>query len=446
MQVGELATQEVGEEALESNQSTNNNNSRKMPPSWQGEKLFPPKRSFKNASKAWQYGGFRKKPNGGLETDKTVCGLCGHEQKFRNSPTNLAQHLQNLHPGQVDLSQSSGSSCSKTLSIKHYLKKPSTISKYANSHPKQVEFRKMVVKWVIANKRPLSIVDDEKLGKCFGLADPKLKMPSRMNITRDIRKLFAKEKVKTIEELSKVEAMSCTKDGGSSSGAKSFVDVNVHYVTEDFQPKKKILDVFEMKDSKTAENYRARVEEVHRQFGVENKVISYTTDNEPTMRKAFREDERTGCFAHIESKSCKNILNKQKHFNSVRKKMQKIAKKANNSSTFKYALQREQKNRGLRELTLKQEVKTRFTAFWIMTRSFLNDPNEKKDADLDEEKVEANIQAINAAMKEAKFKKKQLDSLELKSEDLSRMKQLVKVLFVFSYEKLIQFIAGGGHL
>lgn len=81
-----------------------------------------------------------------------------------------------------------------------------------------------------------------------------------------------------------------------------------------------------------------------------------------------------------------------------------------------------------------------------MTRSFLNDPNEKKDADLDEEKVEANIQAINAAMKEAKFKKKQLDSLELKSEDLSRMKQLVKVLFVFSYEKLIQFIAGGGHL
>ena len=56
----------------------------------------------------------------------------------------------------------------------------------------------------------------------------------------------------------------------------------------------------------------------------------------------------------------------------------------------------------------------------------------------------ANIQAINAAMKE--FKKKQLDSLELKSEDLSRMKQLVKVLFVFSYEKLIQFIAGGGHL
>ena len=48
MQVGELATQEVGEEALELNQSTNNNSSRKSPPSWQGEKLFPPKRLLKN--------------------------------------------------------------------------------------------------------------------------------------------------------------------------------------------------------------------------------------------------------------------------------------------------------------------------------------------------------------------------------------------------------------
>ena len=79
---------------------------------------------------------------------------------------------------------------------------------------------------------------------------------------------------------------------------------------------------------------------------------------------------------------------------------------------------------------MKQEVKTRFTATWTMIRSFLNDPNEKKDDDLDEEKVEANIQAINSAMIEAKFKKKQFDALQLKNEDVSKMKQLVKVHFM----------------
>ena len=79
---------------------------------------------------------------------------------------------------------------------------------------------------------------------------------------------------------------------------------------------------------------------------------------------------------------------------------------------------------------MKQEVKTRFTATWTMFRSFLNDPNEKKEEDLDEEKVAANIEAINSAMVQAKFKKRQLDALKLKDEDVNKMKQLVQVLFM----------------
>ena len=51
-----------------------------------------------------------------------------------------------------------------------------------------------------------------------------------------------------------MEHLTCTNDAGSSFGAKSFIDVNVHYVTEDFKLKKKVLDVMEMKIAKTAEN------------------------------------------------------------------------------------------------------------------------------------------------------------------------------------------------
>ena len=126
----------------------------------------------------------------------------------------------------------------------------------------------------------------------------------------------------------------------------------------------------------------------------------------------------------------KKTLNNQKAFKALRVKLRKIAKKSNKSSKFKYAIQREQKSRGLRQLTLKQEVKTRFTATWTMIRSFLNDPNEKKEEDLDEEKVAANIEAINSAMVQAKFKKKQLEALKLKDEDVNKMKQLVQVLFM----------------
>ena len=54
-------------------------------PSWMGVKLFPPRRTQLNPSKAWQFGGYKKGVDGQLITDKTVCGLCGKEQNFRKS-------------------------------------------------------------------------------------------------------------------------------------------------------------------------------------------------------------------------------------------------------------------------------------------------------------------------------------------------------------------------
>ena len=86
-------------------------------PSWQGVSLFPPKRMSKNPSKVWKYGGFRKGADGQLRTEKTVCGFCGDEQKFRGTPSNFGQHLKIHHAGQVDLAVGESSqSNSKTPS------------------------------------------------------------------------------------------------------------------------------------------------------------------------------------------------------------------------------------------------------------------------------------------------------------------------------------------
>ena len=124
----------------------------------------------------------------------------------------------------------------------------------------------------------------------------------------------------------------------------------------------------------------------------------------------------------------------------MRSKLRKISKKSNKSSKFKYAIQDQQKKRGLRILTLKQEVKTRFTATHTCIRSFLNNPNEKENAPIDEVTVDENIDAINQAMKDAKFKKSEVSKLEIKPEDTRKMKELVKVLDVL--EEGITLIGG----
>ena len=146
------------------------------------------------------------------------------------------------------------------------------------------------------------------------------------------------------------------------------------------------------------------------------------------MNKAFKKHERQGCFSHIQSKGSKEALDRVKSLKTMRTKLRKVAKKASKSSKFKYAIASNQKKKGLRKLSLKQEVKTRFTATHTMIRSFLNDPNEKKDIPLDDVKVEENIDAINSAMKIAKFKKKDLEKLEIQPQDVNKMKQIVPLL------------------
>ena len=154
----------------------------------------------------------------------------------------------------------------------------------------------------------------------------------------------------------------------------------------------------------------------------------FTTDNEATMRAAFKDEERNGCFAHIESIASKKALDGQKPLKSMRFKLKKISKKAKKSCKLKYALERQQKLKGLKPKTLKQEVATRFTATHTMIRSFLNDPNEKTELEMDEVKVKANIEAVNQAMIDAKLKKAEIAKLKIKDPDVKKMKELVKVL------------------
>ena len=413
---------------IEDGDSLNNNiqvKESRPPPSWEGQRLFPPARKSSEPSRAWSFGGFIKDKRGQLLKEETICGLCGIRIRYQNSPSNLLHHLRSTH-------------------VKDFLAEPSThhpkinsffpakagpgVSKYKKDHPKQKLITTKLTEWVVSNNRPMLIVEDKKLKEAFEISDPKLQMPTRKLITKGITEEFKKKKAETINELSQVEFFCCTNDAGSSFGAKSFIDVNVHYISEDFEIKKKILDVMEMKVAKTAENYRAKVNAKLAEFDILEKTFIFTTDNEATMGAAFKDEERNGCFAHIESIASKKALDSQKPLKMMRLKLRKIAKKANKSCKFKYALEKQQKIKGVKPKSLKQEVATRFTATHTMIRSFLNDPNENTELEMNDEKIKDNIDAVNQAMMDAKFKKTEFAKLKIQESDVRKMKELVTVL------------------
>ena len=241
------------EEDKEENNNPRVTDSRPPPPSWEGKRLFPPGRKNTEPSKVWSFSGFTKDKKGQLMKEETICGLCGLRNTYRSSPSNLLQHLRSAHSEEFLAGSTSGKSNPKISSF--FPTKPGPqIQKYKKDHPKQKMLRSKLTQWIVTSNRPMLIVEDPMLIEAFEIADPKFQMPTSWTVRKDINDEFEKKKVETIEKLSKVEHLTCTNDAGSSFGAKSFIDVNVHYVTEDFRLKKKVLDVMEMKIAKTAEN------------------------------------------------------------------------------------------------------------------------------------------------------------------------------------------------
>ena len=61
----------------------------------------------------------------------------------------------------------------------------------AGSTYSRQKFRVGLVEWVVAKCRPFSIVEDEQLHMLFTMLDPKVEMPSRHSVQRDILHLYA---------------------------------------------------------------------------------------------------------------------------------------------------------------------------------------------------------------------------------------------------------------
>ena len=191
------------------------------------------------------------------------------------------------------------------------------------------------------------------------------------------------------------------------------MNINAHYISSNFELRKKVLGVAESKEKNTAKNYRSKVDSVLTEFGLISRTFCHTTDNENKMNAAFRAKERNGCLAHIESKSCKKVVNE---------------------------IERRQKLKGLKTRTLKNAVQTRFTSEVIMIRSFLNDTNENTNLELDEEKVNLNIEAINESLSILNLKKSEMEKLTLDKSDSSKLKEMVKLLDVL--EECVTLVGG----
>ena len=394
----------------------NNNNKSKSKLQHNGETLFPPGGSKgSRASKAWDYGGLKKDSKGRLLTDKMFCGLCSKEFKYNQSPGALNDHLNNHHM-QVLIEHMEEKKNTQTKLTEFRFEKTKVEEKYKANNPKQKSFRGNMRDWIIENKRPFNIANDGGLRKVIKSLDPRIRVPCGQTFMNDVSKEYVNKRKIQKERFKDVEHFTCTNDGGTSLSNSSFIAVNVHWVDRNFNSQKKMIDM-NPSDGKKAIEYRQAVDDSLTKHGIKEKTYLFTTDNENTMRATFLTHERTGCFAHIESKACQKALKDSETLEKVRKKLRKISRKSNKSPKFKRLVKKEQTERQIQVVTLKQEVPTRFTSTKIMMDSFL--PS-KPGEEIVPDESKQNIEAINSALKKY-LPAKQYKELEISEKDTGIM-------------------------
>lgn len=377
-----------------------------------------PKRPTKNT--VWKSWGFKRFSKNKVDYDKVYCKLCNHSVNYKGSSTNMKTHLNTKHKNdvtEIDVTQPRAS--------QFFEDKQPRKQKYPKHHPINKKARAALVKWFCKRDRPFRMTEDPEFSEFCAILDPKFDLPSKQTVTRDMEATYKVEKAKLIQKLKKVHFLHGTNDGGSAINGEAFVSNTVHYVDPDtWKLEHAILGCTVMEEAHSAVNYRDHIDATEEVFEIKGKVIGYTTDNENKMHSAFRNDERNGCIAHIQSKTMEKAVAAVNCISLVRKKMRKLAR-LGKFPKFKYALKEAQKSRELPQRKILQEVKTRFTSTLTMCHSVMSfDLQKSKEEILQKAKI--NREAINDALDKVGTKKAK--KLKLKESEVEMIIATANVL------------------
>ena len=394
------------------------------------------------ASIVWKFFKFRKVENKSNDISRVYCMLCEGKRRdlgmpYISSTTNLMTHLKRDHPEYytAEMEDVKNKADSKKEPIKEFFNASEV--KWSKSSEKWKSLTMALAKWFVKNTRPVEMVEDEGFKRFMALVKPEYILPCSRTITNYIEKLYKEVKSDVKEKLKKLEFCAKTTDGGSSLNASSFQETGVHGITDEFEMVYFTLAVRECKGEHTAENYHKHTDKVEDEFEIRDKVVLTTSDNEAKMRKAYKDEERTGCMSHILHSSVNAGTTKEETVNKIILKQRKITTKHNKSYVVKYGLQEAQAKLLIHQRPLLQDVVNRWGSTRVSTESILDHKDDKKEhvvSDVFGNQLEGflNAQAINAALRKYNFKKKEkLQDFLLTRLDMLRVEALHSFLAKF---------------
>jgi len=257
---------------------------------------------------------------------------------------------------------------------------PKTMATFLNKEPfygsdSNIKKRldKKVMDMIAKDVRPFSCVHDEGFVELMQEAVPRYKLPSRTYF-RDVMLPTEYDllSLKLRAALETVKHVGLTTDLWTSAANEGYITITCHFITENFKLTSALLSTAPLMTptNHNAQNIADSISLMLAKWGLLSKVVTVTTDNDSTMKKAcdILEFKHLPCLAHTINLLAQDIF-KLAAVNVIIPKCKRIVIYFK-QSTIATAKLKEAQNTN-EPLLLIQEVSTRWNSAYAMVKRIL---------------------------------------------------------------------------
>lgn len=238
---------------------------------------------------------------------------------------------------------------------------------------------------MVLDFQPYSVVQDIGFQRLMKVLEPKYELPSRTTFSRNVvPKMYDAVKVKIQSSLNEalpaVPCLSLTCDMWTSRANDSYISLTCHYITEDFSMQRHVLGNSNFPGSHSAIAIHTKLNEMLSEWGLSDVTIPIyiVTDNARNIVAAVNKSnwESVSCMAHTLQLMIVDAKKQTPGLDAVLSKARGIVGHYKHSSKARNSLARWQKQLGVPQHKLIQDVETRWNSEFHMLARLL----EQKEA------------------------------------------------------------------